>query len=64
MKEMKDKHLGLVKPPKVNRYADNYKTKLLFEWEKSEDTSGGVLNQFGTESLRKMEERQSNRAEL
>lgn len=29
-----------------NRMKQNYKQKLLFEWEKSDDTSGGIINKF------------------
>ena len=44
---MKDKYLGLVRPTQANRFDDNYKERLIFEWDKSEDTSGGVLNKYG-----------------
>ena len=51
---MKEQYLGLVKPKKTNRYTEQYKSKLLFEWDKTEDTSGGVLNSFGRDSLKKI----------
>lgn len=52
---MKDKYLGLVRPTQANRFDDNYKERLIFEWDKSEDTSGGVLNKYGQDQLKKFE---------
>ena len=48
---MKDQYLGLKKQKLSSRHDKNYKSKLLFEWDKSEDTSKGGLTQLMEEPL-------------
>lgn len=50
--ELKKKYLGLERPDQVGRLQKHYKTQLLFEWNKSDDTSAGVLNKFSSQNLK------------
>ena len=48
---MKNQYMGLKKQKLSSRHDKNYKSKLLFEWDKSEDTSKGRLNQLMDQPL-------------
>lgn len=61
--ELKKKYLGLERPEQVGRLQKNYKSQLLFEWNKSDDTSAGVLNKFSSENLKMYEKRVQVKAE-
>ena len=54
---IKKNYLGLVKQEKVKRHQTSYKSKLLFEWDKSEDTHGGILGSKTAESVRALNNR-------
>jgi hypothetical protein len=40
---MKEKRLGLTKMEVSQRFNQNYRSQLLFEWDKSEDTTKGFI---------------------
>ena len=53
---MKKKYLGLQRPELMNRMKQNYKSQLLFEWNKSDDTStAGVLSKLSNSNLKMYE---------